>query len=75
MAGTPTVLTTLKIDVNPNGITLIIEGIDTNLANLLADAGTFTVQPVEERTFDTSDVTIQSDKVISFVAPPTPPAS
>jgi hypothetical protein len=70
----PTVLTSVKVDINPSGVTLTFEGIDTDLANLLQAAGTFTAQVPVQHSFDTSDLVIKSDKVISFVnpTPPTP---
>ncbi|MMZ43624.1 hypothetical protein D1872_51870 [compost metagenome] len=62
-----TVLTKVKIDVNPDGITFSIEGLDTDLARLIEAAGTFNVKPVEYHTFDSSNVTIQSDRALLFV--------
>lgn len=65
----PTVLTTVKIDISPEGIKFTFEGIDNDLAKLIEVAGEFVVQPVEYRSFDTSDVVIKSKKVIVFVDP------
>jgi hypothetical protein len=62
-----TVLTKVKIDVNPDGITFNIEGLDSDLARLIEAAGTFNVKPVEYHTFDSSNVTIQSDRALLFV--------
>lgn len=65
----PTVLTTVKIDISPEGIKFTFEGIDNDLAKLIEVAGEFVVQPMEYRSFDTSDVVIKSKKVIVFVDP------
>ena len=71
MSQQATVITTLKIDVSPNGIKFTIEGLDTDLAELIGQAKDFVVEPVEFNNFDSSNVTIKSTKVIQFVDPST----
>lgn len=71
MSQQPTVLATVRIDVSPSGVKFTLEGLDTDLAELIEQAGTFQVQPLEQETFDTSILTMKSTKVISFVDPPT----
>lgn len=63
-----TILTKVKIDVNPEGITFNIEGLDSDLVKLIEAAGSFEVKSVEYHTYDTSDITIQSSKAIKFVS-------
>lgn len=70
MSQQPTLLTTLKIDVSPEGIKFTIEGLDTDLAKLIEQAKDFSVQPVEFHSFDSSDVVITSTKMIQFVDKP-----
>jgi hypothetical protein len=65
-----TVSTKVKIDINPEGITFLIEGLDHDLATLIEAAGTFNVKPTVYHTYDTSDVIMQSQKVLSFVSLP-----
>lgn len=62
-----TLLTKVKIDVNPEGITFSFEGLPNDLTKLIEAAGTFRVNPVVYRTFDTADISIQSDKALLFV--------
>jgi hypothetical protein len=71
MAQQSTVITTLKIDVSPDGIKLTIEGLDTDLATLIGEASDFKVEPVEFNSFDSSNVFIKSTKMIQFVDKPT----
>jgi hypothetical protein len=70
MSKQSTVLTNLKIDVSPDGITFTIEGLDTDLAKLIEQAVDFKVEPVEFLSHDSSTVTIKSTKMISFVDRP-----
>ena len=70
---TGTLITSAKIDVSPDGIKISIEGLESDLAQLLFQAGKFTVEPTEYRTYDSMDVFITSDKAISFVDKPVVP--
>jgi hypothetical protein len=61
------ILTKLKIDINPDGISLSLEGIDADIAKLIQAAGDFTVTQLDTRNLDVSDVVIKSVKSIQFV--------
>lgn len=65
-----TVQAVVKIDVSPDGISLVIEGLDNNVSQLLQAAGGFTVQPIISETVDTSVVTIRSNQVLQFAPRP-----
>lgn len=71
MSQQPTVLIPLKIDVSPNGIKLTIEGLDTDLAELIVAALDFRAKPIQFNSFESSNVVIESTRVIQFVDPPT----
>lgn len=71
MAQQATVLTTVSIDVSPDGIKFTLSGLDTDLASLIEKAGDFVVEPKEFNNFETSNIVIKSKKVIQFVEPPT----
>lgn len=73
MAEQATIKTAVSIDVSSDGIKFSIEGLDTDLANLIEKAGGFHVLSTKYHTYDTSDVVIISDKVIEFVDRPVEP--
>lgn len=67
MSSQATVLTTVRIDVSPTGVSLTIEGLDTDLAELMAAAGTYSAGAAERFTVDTSSIVISSTKQLQFV--------
>ena len=73
MSEQATVLTSVKIDISPEGIKFTIEGLDSDLARLIESAGRFSVEAPEHHNIDTSNVYIKSDRVLRFVDPPTTP--
>lgn len=70
-----TVLSTVKIDVSPDGIRLTMEGLETDLASLIAEAGGFTALDLVYHTYDSSDVCLLSNKKLAFVDRPVPPVT
>lgn len=64
-----TVVATAKLDVSPDGVKITFEGLDADLANLMASAQTYTAEPTEYRSYDTCDLIIKTTKVIQFVTP------
>jgi hypothetical protein len=64
---TSTIDTVAKIDVSPEGVKITLPAIDKDIASLIQSASKFTVQPVETHSYDTSNVTILSDRKIAFV--------
>lgn len=70
-----TVTTVAKIDVSPNGVVITLEGLDMDLAKLMAQAVDYEVLGGEEYlTYQSSILTIRTKKALSFVdRPPEPP--
>lgn len=60
---------TVKIDISPGGITISFEAIDQELADLISSAGEFVTSPVEHHTYDSSNLTLKTKKVLRFVDP------
>lgn len=67
MASEPTISAKVQIDVSPDGITFLIEGLDSDMSSLILSAGKFEVAPLQYHTYDTHDVTLKSVKSIQFV--------
>lgn len=65
-----TVVTSVSIDVSPEGISLTFEGIDSDLANLMFSGKQYVCESKPAyRTYDTSDVVIKTRKALQFVEP------
>lgn len=69
MPSTSTLSTLVRIDVSPDGVRLSIDSLDADLADLIALAGSFSVETPLYHTVDTKDVVIKSTKVLQFVTP------
>ncbi len=77
MSSTATLQVVLKIDVGVDGITMTIDSLDKDLAELIASGKDYEVLPNQYMTYDTDTVTIRSKKALAFtdrpdVVPTTP---
>lgn len=70
MSSESTVATRVLIDVSPDGILFTIEGLDADLANLIAKAGAYEVLGNEYHTYDTNTIQIRSVRAIAFLKRP-----
>lgn len=64
-----TVTAIAKIDISPQGVCIILEGIDNDLANLLSKGKNFICGEPVYRSYDTSDVMIKTRQTLQFVEP------
>lgn len=64
-----TVTVTAKIDVNPNGVSISFEGIDSDLASLMSKGTPYVCTEPVYRSYDTSDIVIKTRKALQFVEP------
>lgn len=67
-----TVILKAKVDIAPEGIVIRFDSIDSDLAELMKRAKTFSVTEKEDLSSESSNLVIHSDKVISFVDRPEP---
>ena len=69
-ANTSAVVTmTAKINVSPDGIEIIFEGMDEHLSSLIQLAGTYEADTPIYRSLGSYDISVKSTKVINFVEP------
>lgn len=67
-----TVQTAVKIDIGVHGVKFTFEGIDAELAALIMSAHKFEAVSSEYRTYDSSDVVLNSTRVLTFTDAPEP---
>ncbi|AYP68631.1 hypothetical protein EalM132_00119 [Exiguobacterium phage vB_EalM-132] len=68
MSKQATVSTVVKIDVSTDGVSLTFEGLDADLASLIANAIDYEVVGAPEyHTYDSSNIVIKSKKSLAFV--------
>lgn len=67
-----TVILKAKVDIAPEGIVIRFDSIDSDLAELMKRAKTFSVTEKEDLSSESSNLVIHSDKVIAFVDRPEP---
>ncbi len=68
-----TISTNVKLDISPDGVRMTFTSLDSDIAQLIAQAGDFEVVLNEYQTFETNNLVMRSKKVISFVDRPSEP--
>lgn len=69
-----TINASVKLDISPDGVRMTFTSLDSDIAQLITQAGDFEVVLNEYQTFETNNLVMRSKKVISFTdRPPEPP--